>query len=184
MRVDSEAEYVEYVTARLPALHRAAFLLCGGDPDSADDVGQSTITRLYQRWRQASRADNLDAYVHRMLVHTFVDEKRRAWSKVRLFPWSSSSSDASFAVSSFSVSSFFVSSFSGGELEAAVDNRNALVAALRTLPARQRAVLVLRFLLDRPVEEVAEILGCSEGTVKSQTSRGLSILRDQLTVKN
>jgi RNA polymerase sigma-70 factor (sigma-E family) len=164
MRTDSEAEYVEYVTARLPALHRAAFLLCGGDADRADDIVQSTITRLYQRWRQASRADNLDAYVHRMLVHTFVDEKRRAWSKVRLQP----SSAADSAV----------------EPQIAVDDRNALVAALRTLPPRQRAVLVLRFLLDRSIEEVAEILGCSEGTVKSQTSRGLSILRDQLAVRN
>ena len=164
MRADSEAEYVEYVTARLPALHRAAFLLCGGDADRADDVVQSTITRLYQRWRQASRADNLDAYVHRMLVHTFVDEKRRAWSKVRLLAEST-----------------------GGpavEPHTAVDERDALVAALRTLPPRQRAVLVLRFLLDRPVEEVADILGCSEGTVKSQTSRGLSLLRDQLAFKN
>ncbi len=168
MRADSEAEYVEYVTARLPALHRAAFLLCGGDADRADDVVQSMITRLYQRWRQASRADNLDAYVHRMLVHTFVDEKRRAWSRVRLLPVSAESSAADAPV----------------EPHSAVDDRDALVAALRTLPPRQRAVLVLRFLLDRPVEEVAEILGCSAGTVKSQTSRGLSILREQLAFKN
>ena len=164
MRADSEAEYVEYVTARLPALHRAAFLLCGGDADRADDVVQSTITRLYQRWRQASRADNVDAYVHRMLVHTFVDEKRRAWSKVRLL----ADSTGERAV----------------EPHTAVDDRDALVTALRMLPPRQRAVLVLRFLLDRPVEEVADILGCSEGTVKSQTSRGLSLLRDQLAFKN
>jgi len=164
MRADSEAEYVAYVTARLPALRRAAFLLCGGDVDRGDDIVQLTITRLYQRWRQASRADNLDAYVHRMLVHTFADEKRRAWSRVRLLP--ESAADAAI------------------EPQTAVDDRGALVAALRILPPRQRAVLVLRFLLDRPVEEVAEILGCSEGTVKSQTSRGLSILRSQLTVRN
>ena len=166
MRTDSEAEYVEYVTARLPALHRAAYLLCGGDADRADDVVQSTITRLYQRWKQASRADNLDAYVHRMLVHTFVDEKRRAWSRVRLLPWAGSDQTDS------------------GEPQAAIDDRGALVAALRALPPRQRAVLVMRFLLDRPVEEVAEALGCSAGTVKSQTSRGLSVLRDTLALKN
>jgi RNA polymerase sigma-70 factor (sigma-E family) len=165
MRTDSEAEYVDYVTARLPALHRAAFLLCGGDAARADDVVQSTITRLYQRWKQASRADNLHAYVHRMLVHTFVDEQRRAWSRVRLLPWVGSDGPA------------------GGEPQAAVDERDVLVAALRTLPPRQRAVLVMRFLLDRPIEEVAEALGCSEGTVKSQTSRGLSVLRDLLAVK-
>src|SRR5690348_16512 len=51
MRSSSSAEYVAYVTARLPALHRAAFLLCGGDADRADDIVQSTITRLYQPQR-------------------------------------------------------------------------------------------------------------------------------------
>jgi RNA polymerase sigma-70 factor (sigma-E family) len=164
MRTPRDAEYVEYVTARLPALHRAAYLLCGGDAALADDIVQTTITRLYQRWRRASRADNLDAYVHRMLVNTFVDEKRQDWSKVRLLP--SVHGDAP------------------SRTESTIEDRDALVAALRTLPTRQRAVLVLRFLLDRPVEEVAEILECSAGTVKSQTSRGLAVLRDQLVLKN
>src|SRR5690349_16354198 len=123
MRSDSEAEYVKYVSARLPALHRAAFLLCGGDRDRADDVVQVTITRLYQRWSQASRADNVDAYVHRMLVRTFVDERRRSWAKV----WLTSKADEVVR--------------EAHEPHGTVDDRDVVVAALRTLPPKQRAVL-------------------------------------------
>ena len=158
MGASRDDAYVEYVTARLPALHRAAFLLCGGDAHRADDVVQETITRLYQRWRQASRAENLDAYVHRMLVHVFVDEKRLRWARVKLLPW---------------VGDATAEATPGAPLE----ERSQLVAALRQLPARQRAAIVMRFLLDRSIEEVAEALGCSTGTVKSQTSRGLTALR-------
>ena len=162
MRSGSEAEYTTYVSARLTALHRAAYLLCGGDKDRADDVVQVTITKLYQRWNKASRADNLDAYVHRMLVRTYIDEGRRFWARVWLL---AKTDDVMGGVD---------------EPYAVVDNRGVVIAALRTLPPRQRAVLVLRFLLDRPVEEVAETLGCSVGTVKSQSSRGLAVLRTAL----
>jgi RNA polymerase sigma-70 factor (sigma-E family) len=162
MRSDSEADYTTYVSARLTALHRAAYLLCGVDKDRADDVVQVTITKLYRSWKRASRADNVDAYVHRMLVRTYIDERRRLWSLVRLLPHTE---DGLAGVD---------------EPYGTVDDRGVVVAALRTLPPRQRAVLVLRFLLDRPVEEVAETLGCSVGTVKSQSSRGLAVLRAAL----
>src|SRR3712207_6833800 len=79
-----DESYVGYVTARLPALQRAAFLLCGGDVHRANDVVQATITRLYQHWKRVSRSDNVDAYVHRMLVHAVVDERRHSWSRVQL----------------------------------------------------------------------------------------------------
>ena len=161
MGARGDAGYVEYVTARLPALHRAAFLLCGGDAHRADDVVQETITRLYQRWRQARRAENLDAYVHRMLVHVFVDEKRRRWAKVKLLPW---------------VGDGTAEASAGTPLE----ERSELMDALRQLPARQRAAIVMRYLLDRSIDEVADALGCSAGTVKSQTSRGLTALRHLL----
>ncbi|MET7420116.1 SigE family RNA polymerase sigma factor [Dactylosporangium sp. NPDC005555] len=167
MRSDSEADYTTYVAARLPALHRAAYLLCGGDKDRADDVVQVTITKLYRSWKRASRADNVDAYVHRMLVRTYIDEKRRLWSRVWLLPPGDDASAGAGAEGA-------------AEPYTTIDDRGVVVAALRKLPPRQRAVLVLRFLLDRPVEEVAEILGCSVGTVKSQTSRGLAALRAML----
>jgi RNA polymerase sigma-70 factor (sigma-E family) len=157
----TEAHYVQYVSARLPALHRAAYLLCGGDAHRADDVVQATITKLYRYWRRVCRSDNIDAYVHRMLVHALVDEKRHPWARVRLF---AAPDDRT-----------------GAEPHVQVDERNSLVTALRELPPRQRAVLVMRFLLDRPIDEVAETLNCSVGTVKSQSSRGLDALRDMFS---
>ena len=158
-----EQEYVEYVTARLPSLRRLGYLLCG-DGHGADDLVQQTITTLYVRWRRASAADNLDAYVRQMLVRAFLDEKRRPWSRVRLTeapPEPPARTDA------------------GANAEDGI----VLRAALRQVPRKQRAVLVLRFLCDLPVAEVAELLHCSEGTVKSQTSHGLAALRRLLGVQ-
>ncbi|HZM80059.1 MAG TPA: SigE family RNA polymerase sigma factor [Candidatus Limnocylindrales bacterium] len=159
MREDDDAEYTAYVSARLVALHRAAYLLCGGDKIRADEIVQVTITKLYQRWKKASRADDLDAYVHRMLVNAHIDEWRGSWARVWLLP---KHDDGIKGID---------------EQYVGVDDRALVVAALRTLPPRQRAVLVLRFLLDRPIEQVAQILRCSEGTVKSHSSRGLAALR-------
>lgn len=83
MRPEDETEYVEYVTARLPVLHRTAYLLCG-DAHRADDIVQTTLTALYRHWRRAAEADNTDAYVRRMLVRTYLDDRRGVWSRVRL----------------------------------------------------------------------------------------------------
>jgi RNA polymerase sigma-70 factor (sigma-E family) len=153
-----EHEYTEYVTARLPALRRLAYVLCG-DAHRADDLVQQTITTLFVRWRRIRAVDHLDRYVRSMLVHSFIDERRLAWAKVRLFrdtPDRAAPDDQGF------------------------EERAVLRAALAKVPARQRAAVVLRYIYDLPVAEVAEILGCSEGTVKSQTSRGLITLRKLL----
>jgi DNA-directed RNA polymerase specialized sigma24 family protein len=83
MGPDQEREYVEYVRGRLPRLHRLAYLLCA-DAFAADDIVQTTLTALYVNWKRASAADNLDAYVHRIMVRRFIDEWRRGWSKVLL----------------------------------------------------------------------------------------------------
>ena len=79
----SDNDYTEYVTAALPWLRRTAYLLCG-DVHRADDVVQIAITRLYTSWRRARTADNLDAYVRAILIRTFLNERRRPWSRVRL----------------------------------------------------------------------------------------------------
>ncbi|GAA3729872.1 SigE family RNA polymerase sigma factor [Plantactinospora mayteni] len=155
MRDASEQEYVDYVTARIPALRRLAYLLAG-DEHRADDLVQQTITTLYVKWRRAQAAEKLDAYVRTMLVRTYLDERRLAWARVRLFretPEPPPRED-------------------GG-----VEERQVVRAALSRVPRRQRAVLVLRFFYDLPVDEVARILDCSSGTIKSQTSRGLATLR-------
>jgi len=151
----SDEAYLEYVHGRIPTLRRVAYLLCG-DEHQADDLVQETITKLYARWPRISGVDNVDAYVHTMLVRAFLDEKRRGWWRVRLFGSPPERpADA------------------GGTPE----DRTVLRAALAQVPPRQQAVLVLRFLCDLPVADVAQILGCSDGTVKSQTSHGLNALR-------
>jgi RNA polymerase sigma-70 factor (sigma-E family) len=158
MQADAESDYVAYVSARLPRLRRAAYLLCG-DAHRADDIVQATLVALYRHWRQASSSQSVDAYVHRMLVHRFVDEKRLRWSTVVL------RGDDEFDDPAATVD---------------VDRRTDVASALRHLPAGQRAVLVLRFLCDLSVAETAAALHCSTGNVKAQTSRGVAALRPLL----
>jgi RNA polymerase sigma-70 factor (sigma-E family) len=150
-----EQEYVDFVSARLPALRRVAYNLCG-DGHQADDLVQEAVTKLYVRW-PLHGIDNLDGYVRTILVRTFIDERRRGWWKVRLFGGLPDEQPQAAG--------------SGAE------DRTMLRAALAKVPPRQHAVLVLRFLCDLPILEVAEILGCSAGTVKSQTSHGLTAMR-------
>ncbi|GAA0531440.1 SigE family RNA polymerase sigma factor [Paractinoplanes ferrugineus] len=158
MRPDTEREYVEYVSGRLPRLHRLAYILCS-DQHQADDIVQATLTSLYVDWKKASAADSIDAYVHRMLVRRYLDEKRRRWSRVLL---------GNFVPDR------------AAPAPHAVEERDALVTAMRALPKGQRAVLVLRYFVDLSVEETADALGCSTGNVKSQSSRGLASLRGVL----
>lgn len=158
MRPEDETEYVEYVTARLPVLHRTAYLLCG-DAHCADDIVQTTLTKLYRHWRRAASVDNTDAYVRQMLVRTYLDERRRRWSRVRLM---SEAPDRPAPGTP------------------GIEEREAVNALLAGLPRAQRAVLTLRFACDLSVEEVASLLNCSTGNVKSHTSRGLAALRRRL----
>lgn len=155
MRQPDEAEYVEFVTGRLPQLRRLAHHLTG-DWHRADDVLQTMLGHLYVRWKRVRAATDVDVYVRAMVVNAFLTEKRRAWSRVSLRPEPPEPSAVR---------------------EADVAERVALRAALDAVPPRQRATLVLRFLYDLPVSEVARILGCTEGTVKSQTSHGLAAMR-------
>ena len=152
----SDSEYVAYVHGRATALRRTAYLLCG-DAHQADDLVQETITKLYARWARLGGVENLDGYVHAILVRTFLDEKRRGWWKVRLGAPPEPPAPAA--------------------AHPDVEERTVLRAALSKVPPRQQAVLVLRFLCDQPVSDVARALGCSEGTVKSQTAHGLAALR-------
>jgi RNA polymerase sigma-70 factor (sigma-E family) len=154
-----EEEYVEYVTARLAPLRRLGYLLSGSE-DSADDLVQQTITTLYVHWKRVSTVTHLDQYVRSMLVRAFLDEKRRPWSRVRLVEVPERPAGTG-----------------PDGIASGVEDRLVLRAALRRVPRRQRAVLVLRFLCDLSVPEVAALLQRSTGTVKSQTSHGLAALR-------
>lgn len=158
MRDGNEQEYVEYLRVRLHKLHRAAYLLCG-DVHLAEDLVQSTALVLYRKWRVVRAADNVDAYVHRMLVNQFLGERRRPWSRVLL----SDRTPEQAAPQS-----------------PGVDERDAVRGALARLGRRQRAVLVLRYFCDLTVADTAAVMDCSTGTVKSQTARALATMRQLL----
>ncbi|MEU5614906.1 SigE family RNA polymerase sigma factor [Streptomyces sparsogenes] len=166
-RAEDEAEaeraYTAYVSARLPALRRVAHLLCK-DPHRADDVVQAALTKLYVHWRRARAADDLDRYVHTILVRCFLNEQRLGWARVVRLSGAPHETPGLPPVAGVPD----------------IETRTVVHTALSRIPARQRAVLVLRFLCDLPVAEVAAVLGCSEGNVKSQTARGLARLRAQL----
>ncbi len=155
MGQDWEQAYVEFVTARLAQLHRQAYMLTG-DAHRADDLVQQTCVNLFVYWRRAMGASDPDRYVRAMLVRAFLNERRRGWA--RLVRLTDAVPDRPVAET-------------GGE------ERTLLHAALLRVPPKQRAVLVLRYLYDMPVAEVAELVGCSEGTVKSQAFHGLAALR-------
>jgi RNA polymerase sigma-70 factor (sigma-E family) len=156
-----EKDFAEYFAARRDAVRRSAYLLCG-DWHRADDLAQTAFVALHRRWRKIRDRGALDAYVRRTLVRAVIDESRRPWRRERF------------------VDEVPEAPSSDGEVGDSVATRSALLSGLRTVPPRQRAVLVLRFLEGLDVAATAEALKCSEGTVKSQTARGLTALREAL----
>ncbi len=159
MSARRDEEFTQYVATRLGALRRIAYLLCQ-DWQHADDLVQSAITRLYVHWGRAAAVEHLDAYARTVLVREFLTERRTGWAR-----------RVSLGVA--------VPESAGPvpDTEASLDVRSALAG----LPPRQRATLVLRFYCDLSVDETARLLGCSPGTVKSQTAKAIATLRGQLS---
>jgi RNA polymerase sigma-70 factor (sigma-E family) len=154
---DTDAAFTAYATARAPALRRTAYLLCG-DWHLAEDLVQTTLTKLYLAWGRVERRNEIDAYVRRVLARSWIDETRRSSHRE-------------------------VVTATAPEVEVAgpdLDDRVVLLRALDEVPPGQRLVLVLRFWDDLSIAETAAALGCSEGNVKSQAARGLEALRRQL----
>ncbi|MBS2537518.1 SigE family RNA polymerase sigma factor [Catenulispora sp. NF23] len=157
-RVD---EFTEYATARQNHLLRTAYLLCS-DWHGAQDLTQTALLNLCKAWNRASRADSVDAYAHKTLINAYIRGQRKLRRERELR----------------------VEALSGTErLNSAThdpdrpETRLALLSALDRLPARARAVVVLRFWEDLSVEATAAALDCSTGNVKSQSSRALAKLR-------
>lgn len=158
-----DEEFVEFVTAHRHDLVRAAVLLCAGDETMAEDLVQTTLTRLYLSWGRMSRAKSQLAYARASLTHAFIDEMRRAYRRRER----THESPGQLA--------------GPGQVEGSDPHlRQVVLTALATLGPRQRAVVVLRHWFDLDTAETARILGCSVGTVKSQNARGLAHLRELL----
>jgi len=155
----AEAEFERYFRARRDAIRRTAYLMCG-DWHRADDHTQAAFVALHRHWRRVRDKGALDAWMRRTLMRAVVDESRRPWRRERF-------TDDVVAVDKVVA-------------DPDVTTRHVLVDGLRSVPPRQRAVLVLRYLDGLDVAATAAALGCSEGTVKSQTSHGLAALRTAL----
>ncbi|GLY70770.1 SigE family RNA polymerase sigma factor [Amycolatopsis taiwanensis] len=150
-------EFVEFVQRCSMPLRRTAFLVCG-DWHRAEDLVQTTLAKVFRAWSRARGMDRREAYARQVLMRTVIDESRRFWHRER-------PSDALPDRAGPDVNS-----------DLSMDLRRALAA----LPVRQRATLVLRHWEDLPVHEVARLLRCTEGTVKSQSAKALTALRTMI----
>lgn len=151
-------QFGEYFAARRDTVRRTAYLLCG-DWHWADDLTQVAFTRLAAGWHRVRDPGALDAFVQTCLARAYFSDLRRVWRRrehsVAVPPDDAVTDDGADTVT----------------------RRLVFAAALRKLPSRQRAVLVYRFYEGLDVAATAEALGCSPGTIKSQTARGLDNLR-------
>jgi RNA polymerase sigma-70 factor (sigma-E family) len=145
---DVRESFDEYVRARGAQLVRTAYLFTG-DRTVAEDVVQNALASLVASWRRLREVANLDAYVYRSVVNAGRRWRRRRWTGE--IPVAEPPQDAR-----------------ADDVAAGLDGRADVVDALRRLPPRQRAVLVLRYYADLTEAETAEILGCSVGTPKGR----------------
>ncbi|MBQ0828445.1 SigE family RNA polymerase sigma factor [Streptomyces tagetis] len=159
MRRARADEYGEFAEARAGHLYRSACLMTAGDTHLAEDLVQETLGRLYVRWGHVSRVENPAAYAQTVLTRVFLAHRRRRGNGERatdVFP----------------------------DLPGAPDGdaplRLTLLDALARLPAKDRAVIVLRYWEDRSVEQTADVLNVSSAAVRTRCSRALGRLRGLL----
>lgn len=155
-----DAEFAAYMEARQPSLLRTAYLLTG-DRGTAEDLVQSALAKLYLSWDKVQRRELVDGYVRRILVNENNSLWRRGWKRREV------------------VTDTFPDR--AAEPEPSYDGRgDALWEFVQTLPRRQRAVVVLRYYEDLSEAEIADVLGISVGTVKSQASRAVAAMRARI----
>jgi RNA polymerase sigma-70 factor (sigma-E family) len=155
-----DAEFEQYMAARQPSLLRTAYLLTG-DRHAAEDLVQTSLAKLYLSWDKVQRRELVDGYVRRIMVNENNSLWRRAWKRRE-------------------VSTDSIPDHVGVDDRHDHGERSALWDFVQTLPRKQRAVVVLRYYEDLSEAEVADILGISVGTVKSQSSRALAALRERV----
>ncbi|WP_457206242.1 SigE family RNA polymerase sigma factor [Nocardioides sp. P5_C9_2] len=154
----------EFVVARSPALLRTAWMLTG-DQAAAEDLLQTALARTWPHWARIADG-HPDAYVRKVMVRVNANWRARRWNQETPTPDGDLHHQRHDA--------------SDANDPARHDDRLILLKALMTLPVRQRHVVVLRFFDDLSVDAVADVMGCSTGTVKSQSAKGLAKLRQAL----
>jgi RNA polymerase sigma-70 factor (sigma-E family) len=160
MRARDDAEFTEFAATMVRPLRRTAYLMCG-DWHRAEDAAQDALVKVYRRWNRIERREGVRSYAHRAVVTSVLDQSRKPWRREH-----SGDSDETALVEP--------------DIGGPVDNRLLVIKALAQLAPSQRACVVLRYYNDLSVEETADVLGVSQGGVKSQTSRGLDRLRELL----
>lgn len=165
MKNAEEEDFRQFMAARWPSLVRLAYGLTG-DRDLAEDLAQTTLANVYASWSRVSRAEDRDAYTYRILVNA----NNGRFRKRRVVEHS---------VGHTSAAEYASSAAEPGPADeiAAFEQRTVLRAALLDLPPKQRAAVLLRYFGDLSEAQAAAVLGCSVGTVKSQTSAALAKLR-------
>ncbi|MEU4141980.1 SigE family RNA polymerase sigma factor [Streptomyces parvulus] len=159
MRQGRADEYAEFAGARAGHLYRSACLFTAGDTHLAEDLVQETLGRLYLRWGRVARVENPAAYAQTVLTRTFLAHQRRRSSGER-------------------ATDVLPDLPGAGDGDASL--RLTLLDALARLPAKDRAVVVLRYWEDRSVEQTADVLGVSSAAVRTRCSRALGRLRELL----
>jgi RNA polymerase sigma-70 factor (sigma-E family) len=159
----ARTEFERFAALHADALLRSAYLMAG-DRGEAEDLVQECLLRLARKWPRVRSMEHPGAYARRVLFNLILDGGRqRARRRTELLGAQATDGQGG-----------------ADQTTAALEAHVELVQALGGLPSRQRAVLVLRYFADLPEAEVALILECSPGTVKSSTSRGLQRLRQAL----
>jgi RNA polymerase sigma-70 factor (sigma-E family) len=153
------ASFDEFVKGRSARLFTLALLLTGHHRAEAEDLLQGALERAFRRWPHICRRGDPEPYVRRMLVNAAIDHRRL----LRRHP------EAVLPLRS--------AALAVADRADELADRDQLLRAMALLPARQRAVLALRYFEDLTEAQAAEVLGCTTGTVKSQTSRALARLR-------
>ncbi|WP_405994114.1 SigE family RNA polymerase sigma factor [Streptomyces sp. NBC_00986] len=156
MNAEGLESFRDFVDSRSSALLKTAVLLCGGDRHAGEDLLQNALAKAAGRWQ---RIDEPEAYVRRILYRQQVSRWRLKWRRREVSVAEPPEAGA------------------GTDAAAATELRLLMREALSRLTARQRTVLVLRYFEDLPEADVARILGCSVGTVRSTTHRSLARLR-------
>ena len=157
--MSTDQDFAEFVGARWGSLYRLAYLLAAS-PTGAEDLLQTTLEKAYMNWSRIGSMEYAEAYVRRMLVTTLVSGRRRAWTRER-------------------PSDHFPDVIGDSE-DVPVLDRSLLWPLVCALPDRQRAVIVLRYYEDLSEAQIADVLGCAPGTVKSQAHAGMAALRRAL----
>ncbi|MFF1360195.1 SigE family RNA polymerase sigma factor [Streptomyces sp. NPDC058297] len=159
MRRSKESGFREFAEARTGHLFRSACLLTSGDTHFAEDLVQETLGRMYVVWGRSSRVGNPAAYAQTVLIRAFLAHQRRRSAQERPSDELPETTDSAPGDASL---------------------RITLLDALRQLPPKDRAVIVLRYWEDRSVMETAEILNVSSAAVRTRSTRALARLREQL----